>query len=48
MDRDVLIVAAVRTPIGKLGGTIKDILPEVLAKHVIEGVIEKTNLDVDL
>ncbi len=28
-----------------MGGAIKDIPPEILAKHVIEGVIEKTNLD---
>lgn len=45
MSRDVLIAAAVRTPIGKMGGAIKDIPPEVLAKHAIQGVIEKTNLD---
>lgn len=44
MLREVFIVSAVRTPIGKLGGALKDVKPEELVKHVICGVIAGTGL----
>ena len=46
--RKVVIVSAVRTPIGSIGGTIKDIQPEELTKVVIEGAIDRINLDKEL
>jgi len=46
--REVVIVSAVRTPIGALGGTLKDVLPEVLLKTAIEGAIDKIGLDKSL
>ncbi len=39
--RDVYIVDAVRTPIGKLGGSFKDITADHLAAHVIEGLLNR-------
>lgn len=44
--KETVIVSAVRTPIGSIGGTLKDIQPEVLLKTVYEGAIAKTGLDV--
>ena len=44
--KDVFIVAAIRTPVGKLGGALKNVLPEDLTSHVIRRVLKKTNLDV--
>ena len=41
-------MSAVRTPIGSIGGTIKDIQPEELTKVVIEGAIDRINLDKEL
>lgn len=46
--RKVVIVSAIRTPIGSIGGTIKDIQPEELTKIVIEGAIDRINLDKEL
>lgn len=43
--KEVVIVSAVRTPIGSIGGTLKDVQPEVLARIVIEGAIDKTGMD---
>ena len=39
--RDVYIVDAVRTPIGKLGGSFKDTTADYLAAHVIEGLLNR-------
>lgn len=46
--KEVVIVSAVRTAIGSIGGTLKDIQPEVLANTVIEGAINKIGLDKSL
>lgn len=43
--RDVVIVSAVRTPIGAIGETLKDILPEELLRIAMEGAIAKAGLD---
>lgn len=42
---DVYVVSAVRTPIGKIGGTLKDIQPEKLLQIAYEGAIEKAGID---
>lgn len=42
--RKVVITAGVRTALGKMGGTLKDLQPEELCRIVIEGVLEKNNL----
>lgn len=42
---DVVIVAAVRTPIGSIGGTLKNILPEVILSTAFKGAIDKSGLD---
>lgn len=46
--KDVVIVSAVRTPIGNIGGTLKDVLPEVLLTTAMEGAINKIALDKSL
>lgn len=44
MLRDVFIVDAVRTPVGKMGGALKNITPEELVRHVICSIVAKTGL----
>lgn len=46
--KSVVITSAVRTPIGKLGGAIKDILPEKLGKTVIEEAILRGKIEKEL
>ncbi|HWQ61911.1 MAG TPA: thiolase family protein [Negativicutes bacterium] len=43
--RNVVIVSAVRTPIGAIGETLKDVLPEELLRIAIEGAIAKVGVD---
>lgn len=43
--KDVVIISAVRTPIGKIGGTLKNVLPEELLKIVFEAVIERAGIN---
>ncbi|MFA9422095.1 MAG: acetyl-CoA C-acyltransferase [Sedimentibacter sp.] len=45
MENEVVIVEAIRTPIGKLGGSLKNIQAEDLATIVIEKIIERTKLN---
>lgn len=40
-DRDVVIIDAVRTPIGKYNGALKDVRPDDLAAHVIAALLER-------
>jgi len=48
-DKDVVIVAAVRTAIGTFGGTLKDVRAHQLAAHVIKEVLKRANnLDANL
>ena len=42
--KDVVIVSAVRTPLGSIGGTLKKVLPEELLKTAFEGAIEKAGI----
>ncbi len=44
-DRDAVIVDAVRTPIGRYGGCLKDVRPDDLAALVIAEVVSRTKID---
>jgi len=48
MMEDVVIVSAVRTPIGSIGGTLKNVQPEALLATVFQGAIKKAGLDTAL
>lgn len=43
--RKAVIVDAIRTPIGRYGGTLKDVRPDDLAAHVIKAIIERNSID---
>lgn len=45
--KSVVITAGLRTPIGKLGGALKDVLPEELGEIIIKAVLEKSGLEKD-
>ncbi|MER7761766.1 thiolase family protein [Streptomyces sp. NPDC097619] len=40
--RDVYIVDAVRTPIGKFGGALAGVRPDDLAAHVVRGLVDRS------
>lgn len=46
--REVVIVDAIRTPIGSLGGGLATIRPDDLAAHVVRTLVERTSLDAAL
>ncbi|WP_337870193.1 thiolase family protein [Meiothermus sp.] len=49
--REVFVVSAVRTPIGRFGGTLKDFSPIDLGAHVMKAALEQASLsgaDLDL
>ncbi len=41
----VYVVSALRTPVGRMGGSLKDVLPEELSRIVIEKVVEIAGVD---
>lgn len=43
-----VIVEAIRTPIGKHGGALKDVRPDDLAAHVICELVQRTQIDPNL
>ncbi|HWQ61282.1 MAG TPA: acetyl-CoA C-acetyltransferase [Negativicutes bacterium] len=43
--QEVVIVSAVRTPIGKIGGALRDIQPDDLARDVIVESIRRANIE---
>jgi 3-oxoadipyl-CoA thiolase len=43
--REAVIVEAVRTPIGRYGGALKDVRPDDLAALVIHAVVHRTGVD---
>ncbi len=45
MYEDVVIVDAIRTPVGRMGGALKDIPAEELASLVIEELVQRNKLD---
>lgn len=42
---EAVIVEAVRTPIGRLGGDLASVRPDDLAAHVIRGLVDRTGID---
>lgn len=45
--RNVVVVSAVRTAIGSIGGTLKNVQPETLLATVLEAAIEKAGISKD-
>jgi acetyl-CoA C-acetyltransferase len=43
--RDVVIVEACRTAVGSIGGTIKDVQAEELARVVVQGILDRSKID---
>jgi 3-oxoadipyl-CoA thiolase len=43
--RDAVIVAYVRSPIGRYGGVLAGVRPDTLAAHTIRALLERTHLD---
>lgn len=48
MNRDVVIVSAVRTAVGRLGGTLKNERPQNIAALVIKEAIRRSNISFDV
>src|SRR4029450_9939176 len=42
---DAWIIDALRTPVGRYGGALKDVRPDDLAAHVIRALVERTGID---
>ena len=42
---DAVIIDAIRTPIGALGGVLASVRPDDLAAHIIKAIIERNKLD---
>jgi 3-oxoadipyl-CoA thiolase len=42
--KEVVIVEAVRTPIGRYAGALKDVRPDDLAAHIIKAVMQRTGV----
>jgi len=45
--RDVYLVSAVRTPIGRFGGSLKDQSPVDLAAHAMKHALKRADVDGD-
>jgi 3-oxoadipyl-CoA thiolase len=45
MPRRAAIITALRTPVGRYGGALKNVRPDDLAAHVIKAVIERSGVD---
>jgi 3-oxoadipyl-CoA thiolase len=43
--REVVIVDAIRTPIGNLGGCLARVRPDDLAAHILKSLVERTHID---
>jgi 3-oxoadipyl-CoA thiolase len=48
MSRKAAVICALRTPIGRYGGTLSSIRPDDLAAHVIRAVINQSGIDPSL
>ncbi|MBI3742500.1 MAG: acetyl-CoA C-acyltransferase [Chloroflexi bacterium] len=46
--REAVIVDAVRTPVGKYGGALKDVRPDDLAAHCLIEIVKRNHLDPNL
>jgi len=42
---NAVIVEAIRTPVGRYGGALKDMRPDDLAAHVIKELVDRTGID---
>lgn len=47
-DTAAVIVDAIRTPIGSLGGALAPVRPDDLAAHVVREIVQRNNLDLNL
>ncbi len=47
-DRQPVVVHALRTPIGRYGGALKDVRPDDLAAHVLRALADDLSLDTSL
>lgn len=47
-DREAVIIDAVRTPIGALGGALAPVRPDDLAAHVLRAILQRNGLDPSL
>jgi len=43
--REVVIVAAARTPIGKYAGVLRHVRPDDLSAFVLRALVERTRID---
>ena len=43
--KDVVIVGAVRTPVGRIGGTLKDVPPQNMASLVMSELVKRVSVD---
>ncbi len=43
--RDVVILDAIRTPIGRYGGALRDVRPDDMAAHIIRSLVQRNVLD---
>ena len=44
-SREAVIVAAVRTPVGRYGGALKDVRPDDLAALVVRAAVERSGVE---
>ena len=45
MTRDVVILDAIRTPIGRYSGVLRDVRPDDLAAQIIQALVQRNDLD---
>src|SRR5437762_10776934 len=45
MPRRAAIITALRTPVGRHGGTLASVRPDDLAAHIIKAVVERSGID---
>lgn len=48
MQRRAAVICALRTPVGRYGGTLSSIRPDDLAAHIIRAVVERTGINPEL
>ncbi|HEY6953096.1 MAG TPA: thiolase family protein [Bacteroidota bacterium] len=47
-ERNAVIVEALRTPVGKYGGILKDVRSDDLSAHVLKALVRRTSIDPNL
>ncbi len=48
MQRRAAVICALRTPVGRYGGTLSSIRPDDLAAHIIRAVVERSGINPEL